>query len=106
MADLVVYPSRQEIFGLVLCEAMACQKPVIGSNILGPSEIIINGETGFTSDFKNIPELSNLINNLLDDKKRLKELGEKGYQRVKKYYTWEKAANLHLDLYKKVLNLK
>ncbi len=102
MADLVIYPSRQEIFGLVLCEAMACRKPVIGSNILGPSEIIINGETGFTSDFKNIPELSNLINNLLDDKKRLKELGEKGYQRVKKYYTWKKCAISHHNLYKMV----
>jgi len=102
MADLVIYPSRQEIFGLVLCEAMACRKPVIGSNILGPSEIIINGETGFTSDFKNIPELSNMINNLLDDKKKLKELGEKGYQRVIKYYTWKKCAISHSNLYKMI----
>jgi len=102
MADLVIYPSRQEIFGLVLCEAMACRKPVIGSNILGPSEIIINGETGITSDFKNIPELSNLINSLLDDKKKLTEMGENGYQRVKKYYTWRKCAISHFNLYKMI----
>ena len=102
IADLVIYPSRQEIFGLVLCEAMACRKPVIGSNILGPSEIIVNGETGFTSDFKNIPELSNLVNNLLDDSKKLKELGEKSYQRVKKYYTWKKCAISHFNLYKMI----
>ncbi|MHA1671600.1 MAG: glycosyltransferase family 4 protein [Promethearchaeota archaeon] len=104
MADLVIYPSRQEIFGLVLCEAMACRKPVIGSNILGPSEIIINGETGFTSDFENIDELSNLINNLLDDKIKLKEMGDKGYNRVKKYYTWRKCANSHFNLYKMIQN--
>ncbi|GAG74829.1 unnamed protein product, partial [marine sediment metagenome] len=61
MADLIVYPSRQEIFGLVLVEAMACGKAVIGSNIMGPSEIIVNGETGYTSDFMNLTKVSEMI---------------------------------------------
>jgi glycosyltransferase involved in cell wall biosynthesis len=104
IASLVIYPSRQEIFGLVLCEAMACGKPVIGSDIMGPSEIIIDGKTGFTSDFKNIPELSERIVDLLDDKQYLTELGQNGLKRVKQYYTWEKTAQLHFDLYKKVLS--
>jgi glycosyltransferase involved in cell wall biosynthesis len=104
-ADVVVYPSRQEIFGLVIVEAGACAKPVIGSDIMGPSEIIRNGKTGFTSDFKNFNELSELILELLNDKALMLQMGKNGLERVKKYYTWEKAANLHIDLYKKVLNL-
>ncbi|MFW9938371.1 MAG: glycosyltransferase family 4 protein [Candidatus Thorarchaeota archaeon] len=104
-ADIVVYPSRQEIFGLVLVEAGACAKPVIGSDIMGPSEIIVNGETGFTSDFQDIKKLSDLIIELLSNKDLMHQMGKNGLERVKKYYTWEKTANLHLDLYRKVLNL-
>lgn len=104
MADLVVYPSRQEIFGLVLCEAMACGKAVIGSNIMGPSEIIVNGKTGFISDFRDIDEISKKILNLLEDKKLLNQMGRNGLERVKKKFTWEKAAQLHFELYRKVLN--
>ncbi|MFX1355723.1 MAG: glycosyltransferase family 4 protein [Promethearchaeota archaeon] len=104
-ADLVIYPSRQEIFGLVLVEAGACAKPVIGSDIMGPSEIIVDGKTGFTSNFKDIKQLSDLIIELLNDRELIQQMGKNGLERVKKYYTWEKAANLHIDLYKQVLNL-
>ncbi|MGB5912993.1 MAG: glycosyltransferase family 4 protein [Promethearchaeia archaeon] len=104
MADLVIYPSRQEIFGLVLCEAMACGKAVIGSDIMGPSEIIIDGETGYTSDFKDIEDLSNKVLNLLEDKTLLKQMGRNGLTRVKNKFTWKKAAESHFELYKKVLS--
>ena len=103
IASLVIYPSRQEIFGLVLCEAMACAKPVIGSDIMGPSEIIVDGKTGFISDFENIDELSEKVITLLDDKEYLSKLGKNGLERVKQYYTWEKTAKLHFNLYKQVL---
>jgi glycosyltransferase involved in cell wall biosynthesis len=105
LADIVIYPSKQEIFGLVLCEAMACGKPVIGSNIMGPSEIIVDGETGFTSDFEDIPQLSKIVIDLLDNKELLLKLGQNGLERVKKYYTWQKSAQSHYNLYKQVLGI-
>lgn len=104
MADLIVYPSRQEIFGLVLCEAMACGKAVIGSDIMGPSEIILNGKTGYTSNFKDLTKVSELILNLFDDRKLLAQMGKKSLERVREIYTWEKAAESHYKLYMDVLN--
>ena len=104
MADLIVYPSRQEIFGLVLCEAMACGKAVIGSNIMGPSEIIVNGETGYTSDFMDLIKVSETIIKLFNDRKLLAQMGKKSLERVKKYYTWQKAADSYYKLYMSVLN--
>jgi len=106
MADLIVYPSRQEIFGLVLCEAMACGKPVIGSDIMGPSEIILNGKTGYTSNFKDLNKLSEMIVDLFDNRKLLTQMGKKGLERVQESYTWEKAAESHFKLYMAVLNQK
>ena len=104
MADLIVYPSRQEIFGLVLVEAMACGKAVIGSNIMGPSEIIVNGETGYTSDFMDLTKISEQIIELFNNKTFLTQMGKKSLERVKKYYTWEKAADSHYKLYMSLLN--
>ncbi len=104
MADLIVYPSRQEIFGLVLCEAMACGKTVIGSDIMGPSEIILNGKTGYTSNFKDLNKVSEMIVNLFDNRKLLTQMGRNGLERVKETYTWKKAAESHFKLYMAVLN--
>ncbi len=106
IADLVVYPSRQEIFGLVICEAMACGKPVIGSDIMGPSEIIVDGKTGFTSNFEDISALSEKIITLLDNKNILLKLGQNGLERAKKLFSWQKTAQLHFNLYKSVLGYK
>jgi glycosyltransferase involved in cell wall biosynthesis len=103
IADLFVYPSRQEIFGLTLVEAGACGKAVIGSDIMGPSEIIIDGKTGFTSDFKDPSKLSELIIELLNDKDRLVKMGKNGQELVKSKYSWKRTAELHLNLYKKLL---
>ena len=45
-ADVLVLPSRQESFGLVLLEAAAHRKPVIACESEGPAEIIVPGKTG------------------------------------------------------------
>jgi glycosyltransferase involved in cell wall biosynthesis len=103
MADLVIYPSRQEIFGHVICEAMACGKVVIGSDIMGPSEIILDEKTGYTSDFKNLNKVSEIIINLFTNRELLNQMGKKGLERVKRYYTWKKAAEAHYKLYMSVL---
>lgn len=46
-ADIYAAPSRLEGFGMVQVEAMACGKPVISINKMGPSETIIHKKTGF-----------------------------------------------------------
>jgi len=45
--DLYVAPSRIEGFGMIQVEAMACGKPVISINKMGPSETILHNKTGF-----------------------------------------------------------
>lgn len=103
LADLVIYPSRQEIFGMVLIEAGACGKPVIGSDIMGPSEIIVDGKTGYTSNFKDLNQLSELILDLLDDQKLLTKMGKNNLKRVKESYSWKKATVSHFNLYRNIM---
>jgi len=45
-ADVFVFPSRTDTFGLVMLEAMACGLPVAAYPVTGPVDVVINGETG------------------------------------------------------------
>lgn len=49
VSDLFLLPSSSESFGLAALEAMACQVPVISSNVGGIPEVNIDGETGYLS---------------------------------------------------------
>jgi glycosyltransferase involved in cell wall biosynthesis len=49
-ADVFVFPSRTDTFGLVLLEAMACGVPVAAYPIPGPADVVQNGVTGILDD--------------------------------------------------------
>src|SRR4029450_2351832 len=49
-SDVFLLPSAQESFGLAALEAMACDVPVVASNVGGIPEVITSGVTGFLRD--------------------------------------------------------
>lgn len=50
LADVFVFPSRTETFGLVTVEALACGIPVAAHDVLGPGDVITNGVDGYLSE--------------------------------------------------------
>jgi len=49
-AEVFVFPSRWETFGIVMIEAMACGTPVAAYPCQGPADVIDQGETGFINE--------------------------------------------------------
>jgi glycosyltransferase involved in cell wall biosynthesis len=58
-ADIVVFPSLTDTYGLTIIESLSCGTPVAGFNITGPKDIIKNGVTGYLADYH-----SNAVENL------------------------------------------
>ena len=89
-SDIVVVPSVWiESFCLVGLEAMANQKAVVGSNIGGIKDWLVDGQTGYHFEPGNSVDLAKKIDTLLNNKELCRKMGINGYERVKKYYNRE-----------------
>lgn len=64
--DVLVLPSFSESFGLVLIEALACGKPVIGSNVGGITEII-NKNVGLLVNPNKVSSIASAIDKIIND---------------------------------------
>ncbi len=82
-SDLLVLPSTAvETFSMAMLEALAMRTPVLGSDIGGMREAVIENETGVLVEPGDISGLAMKIRSLVSDKAHLKEMGLKGRQLV------------------------
>lgn len=102
-ADLFVYPSLYEGFGLPPLEAMACGTPVITSNTSSLPEVV--GDAGIMVNPYNVDELANAMYEVLTNDGLREELSKKGLERAK-LFSWKKCAKEHLKVYEEVYNMK
>ena len=101
LATLFVFPSFYEGFGLPPLEAMACGTPVVTSNTSSLPEV--GGDAVIYCDPHDIKDIKEKIELVLNDKVLQKEMIEKGLKRAP-YFTWEKAAKAHIEVFNEVLN--
>ncbi len=96
--SFLIVPSRNEGFGLVAVEAMACSKPVIASDVGGLKEVVIDGYNGLLFKKEDIIDLKEKIQKLIDDKDLRKTLGKNG-EKFSKKFSWKKCAKDVKELY-------
>jgi glycosyltransferase involved in cell wall biosynthesis len=109
LADIFVLPSivdskgDTEGLGVVLLEAMAMEKPVIGTNVGGIPDVITDKVTGFLVSQKDPQALAEKICMLLTDKKLAKKMGEAGKKKVLKHFTWREIAKTVVNIYRQII---
>lgn len=98
-ADLFVYPSYYEGFGLPPLEAMSCKTPVITSNTTSIPEVTKNAAFLINPSLEE--DLSNAIFNVLENDNLKNNLIEKGYKRSLEF-SWKQTAENTLNAYKNI----
>lgn len=98
-ADVFVFPSIYEGFGMPVLEAMACGAPVITSNRTSLPEVA--GEAALLVNPEDPQELADAMTRVLEDRGVAEDLRARGFERVKGF-TWERAARRTLALYKEL----
>jgi glycosyltransferase involved in cell wall biosynthesis len=99
LSDLVVVPSLQEAFGLVVSEAMACGKVVIGSNVGGICDQIIDGYNGFLVEPRNFEKIAEKILWAISNSEELKEMGMAGRRIVEQKFNIERRVDAIIEIY-------
>lgn len=100
-ADLFVFPSRLEGFGMVAAEAMACGVPVVSSNAASLPEVV--GDAGLLAGPDDVEGFAAQVARLAQDETLAGELGKRGRARVRALFSWERAAETTLAAYRRVL---
>jgi glycosyltransferase involved in cell wall biosynthesis len=99
MADIFVFPTLHEPFGIVLAEAMAARLPCIASRTGAIPEIIEEGVSGLTFTPGSSEELAHCIIQLADEPELCKLMGQRGRQIVEARFDARKAAAAYEQIY-------
>ena len=99
VANIAVFPSLYEPFGIVALEAMASGCPVVVSDTGGLSELVEHGINGMKMINGLTESLKDNVLALLNDEELCKSIKEKAKESVKEKYTWEEVAKLTTEMY-------
>jgi len=100
LADVFVFPSFQEGFGVPPLEAMACGCPVVCSNVTSLPEVV--GDAGILLDPKDIDEFAKSVTKVLLNNDFAKQLQAKGLERVKTF-SWNDIVSETEKIYERML---
>jgi len=99
-AELFVFPSLYEGFGLPPLEAMACGTPIITSNASSLPEVV--GEAGIMVEPRDVRGLVEAMERVLTDEGKRREMRGKGLRQAAGF-SWERAAQGTLEVYRSVV---
>jgi D-inositol-3-phosphate glycosyltransferase len=105
-ADVFVTTPWYEPFGITPIEAMACARPVIGSDVGGIRYSVIDGETGFIVPPRDPAALAQCLARLARDPTLAERMGMAGFARAHAHFTWSSVAHQLQDVYRSVAHIE
>ncbi len=103
VSDLLLLPSAQESFGLAALEAMACEVPVVASNVGGLPEVIEHGVTGFLHPLDSLDDMAASAVRLLTDERLHRDVAAAACRRVNEHFSVERVVPMYETCYEGVL---
>lgn len=104
-ADVLLVTSSYDNFPNVVLEAMACELPIIATNVGGIPMQMINNANGFLVKYRDLEELKNKMLEMTENENFRKEAGKKNKEKVKLKYNWLNSAKKLKKIYENLLNI-
>lgn len=102
-ADMGIYTSEEESFGMGILETMSYGKPVLATDVGGVKEVMQNGKTGFLFPVGKTERFADKIKQIYGKPELLKRMGESARERVQKNFSANKVVGKYLEYYKKII---
>jgi len=102
--DIYALISGLDMSPLTLLEAQLMKKPVIATNVGGIPELLVDKKTGFLIEKGNSEELIKKIEEILNDPKKIEEMGIQGRKFVEENFSWKIITQRFIDNLKKTLH--
>jgi phosphatidyl-myo-inositol alpha-mannosyltransferase len=101
-SSIYACPTTKASFGITLLESMACETPIVCSDILGFQDVVVNGREALMTPCGDRDALADALVQLLDDEGLRIQLGTTGrYESMK--YAWPRVTSQVLDVYHNVM---
>src|SRR5437667_4383264 len=102
-ADLFLLPSQLESFGLAALEAMACEVPVIATNVGGVPEVVEHGVDGYLVEPGDVPEAASYALEILSRADRGREMGQRARVNARRKFCANDVIPLYEAFYRRIL---
>jgi len=102
-ADILLFPTVREGFGLAAAEAMACGLPVVATNCSSLPELVDEGKGGFLCGLGDVDDFAAKINLLADNEIVRREMGDYNRAKVEQMFTLSRMVAEYEELFERVL---
>lgn len=101
-ADIYLFPTLAETFGMTIVEAMSCGLPIVTFETGGVPEIVENNKSGFVVEYKNGKMLTSALEKLLDDDDLREKMARNAVEASKKF-SKETMTGEYFRIYKEII---
>lgn len=102
--DINILTSISESFPYVILEGARMSKPMISTNVGGISKLVKDGHNGYIINVGDYNTLADRIEELVNNKSKLREMGENLYKDARENFSYDSMAKTHLDIYRALMN--
>ena len=102
-SHVLVLPSVQDGFGMVMAQAMACGCPVIASTNTGGEDLFTDGDEGFIVPIRDVVALTDRLQQLADNPELRSHMGNRALARVQSFGGWNQYGEKAMAIYEEVL---
>ena len=104
VSDILLLPSELESFGLVALEAMACEVPVVATNVGGIPEVVRHGIDGYLFPVGDVRSMADACLNILENPALHSEMGETARVHARQEFCASKIVLRYEELYRRTIS--